>query len=342
MVYFSPNNPVSQRATLSSMLKMKVVNNLDRYLGLPILIGKKKSAAFKSIVDCVASRINSWSKRLLSKVGKEIFIKLILQAIPTYAFSIFFVPNGVLEELQSMIFRVWELRWFNVALLGRQVWRLVSCRDTLCFRVLSVKYFSDGDVFHPKKVDKPSFTWQSIAKAASILHDGFDWNVGWGNKINIWHDNWGFEGLLGASIGLNRSEVPKSKVCDLLTYEKYGWNERRIFEIYGVDLGEQICKIPILHNGPDDYRIWFHNPFASVTTKSTYSWLTLKHLEVANSSKNQDFLPAPGNSRNNRVFREVEEEAKVTWDRAVALSQDFRIFNFLEKPILPKPAIKRV
>lgn len=61
-----------------------------------------------------------------------------------------------------------DLRHFNVALLGRQVWRLISCKDTLCFKVLSAKYFPEGDVLHPKQIDNPSFTWQSIAKAASI------------------------------------------------------------------------------------------------------------------------------------------------------------------------------
>ncbi|XP_052483052.1 uncharacterized protein LOC128036184 [Gossypium raimondii] len=99
MVYFNPNTPMSQCTTLSSLLKMKVVTKLDRYLGLPISIEKKKPVAFQSILDRAASRINSWSKRLLSNGGKEILIKSILQSIPTYALSVFFVPNGVLKEL---------------------------------------------------------------------------------------------------------------------------------------------------------------------------------------------------------------------------------------------------
>ncbi|XP_017621076.1 uncharacterized mitochondrial protein AtMg00310-like [Gossypium arboreum] len=135
----------------------------------------------------MTNRINSWSKRLLSYGGKEIFIKSILQAIPSYAFSVFYTPNSVLEDFQSMVAWVWygglgfrDLRRFNVALLGRQVWHLMSCRDTLCYRVLRAKYFLDGDVLHSKQVDKPSFTWQSISKAASILYEGFGWTVGRG------------------------------------------------------------------------------------------------------------------------------------------------------------------
>ncbi|MBA0702112.1 hypothetical protein Goari_022061, partial [Gossypium aridum] len=49
------------------------------------------------------------------------------------------------------------------------------------------------------------------------------------------------------------------------------------------------------------------------------------------------------NSRNNRVFRDVEEEAKVIWERVTTtLSQDFLILNLLEKPMLPKPVVEEV
>lgn len=48
------------------------------------------------------------------------------------------------------------------------------------------------------------------------------------------------------------------------------------------------------------------------------------------------------NCRNNRIFKGAEEGAKVTWERAVALSKDFWIFNPLEKPMLPKKAMEKV
>ncbi|KAA3460545.1 reverse transcriptase [Gossypium australe] len=70
-----------------------VVEKLDKYLGLPLPIGKKRC------------RSNSWTKRLLSYGGKEVTIKAVLQAIPTYAMSIFFAPDGVLREMQSKLNR---------------------------------------------------------------------------------------------------------------------------------------------------------------------------------------------------------------------------------------------
>lgn len=47
------------------------------------------------------------------------------------------------------------------------------------------------------------------------------------------------------------------------------------------------------------------------------------------------------NSRNSKVFREVEEEPKGIWDRAALLIRDFRIFNLMEKPMIPKPVVER-
>ncbi|MBA0809098.1 hypothetical protein Gohar_024776 [Gossypium harknessii] len=37
----------------------------------------------------------------------------------------------------------------------------------------------------------------------------------------------------------------------------------------------------------------------------------------------------------------MEEDAKVTWERAAALSHDFRIFNLLNEPSLPKLVVNK-
>ncbi|XP_016679240.1 uncharacterized protein [Gossypium hirsutum] len=48
------------------------------------------------------------------------------------------------------------------------------------------------------------------------------------------------------------------------------------------------------------------------------------------------------NGRNSKVFRNVEEDAKVIWDKAAALNKDFHIFNLLDRPMIPKPIVERV
>ncbi|KAA3469823.1 caffeic acid 3-O-methyltransferase-like [Gossypium australe] len=73
MIMFSPRTPLDQRHYFSSMLGM----------------------------------MNSWSKRWLSYGGKEVFLKAILQSIPTYAFSILLVPKGIIEEFHSKMSQIW-------------------------------------------------------------------------------------------------------------------------------------------------------------------------------------------------------------------------------------------
>ncbi|KAA3456040.1 Cyclopropane-fatty-acyl-phospholipid synthase [Gossypium australe] len=92
-----------------------------------------------------------------------------------------------------------DLRLFNIALLGRQVWRLINNKDTLCYRVLCSKYFSNGDVLNPKAIDKPSFFWMSILHAVKALETG-----------------WGFEGLDGNPLGTFFNGIWDSLVSDLV------------------------------------------------------------------------------------------------------------------------------
>ena len=57
----------------------------DKYLGLPMLIGKSKKETFAYIKDRLCKKLNDWKGSLLSSTGKEILIKTVTQAVPLYA-----------------------------------------------------------------------------------------------------------------------------------------------------------------------------------------------------------------------------------------------------------------
>ncbi|KAA3462544.1 LINE-1 reverse transcriptase isogeny [Gossypium australe] len=337
-----------------------VVDRLDSYLGLPIPIGKKRSKAFKNVAERTARRINSWSKCLLSYSGKEIFIKSVLQSIPTYAFSIFLAPKTVLEEIQSMMCRAWwgsgdnkrnwnmlawekmchpkgmgglgfrDLRLFNVDLLGRQVWRLLNHKDTLCYRVLSSKYFPDRDVFHPKKVDRPSFTWQNILKAACILYDGFDWCVGNGRNINIWM-------IIGDSKAFRDRLSKWIEACIRSDFNskcpRCGNDTKTLIHA----LKDCPKARAVLEDGG------FNNMLLEGVFVTCTDWIeeVARVLDITAISDFITVLWNIWNSRNNRIFRGAEEEAKIIWERASALSKDFRIFNLVEVPLLPRTRVDK-
>ncbi|KAA8524268.1 hypothetical protein F0562_010691 [Nyssa sinensis] len=64
----------------------------DKYLRLPSIIGRSKREVFNNIRERVWKKISRWKERLLSKAGKEVLLKVVTQAIPTYAMSCFKLP----------------------------------------------------------------------------------------------------------------------------------------------------------------------------------------------------------------------------------------------------------
>ncbi|KAK5802755.1 hypothetical protein PVK06_030374 [Gossypium arboreum] len=279
MVLFSPNTPRAQRTIFSDLLGMPVVEKLNNYLGLPIPIGKKKTEAFKDITNRLSCRINSWIKRLLSFGGKEVFIKAVLQSIPTYAMSIFLAPKGVIEDIQAMLSRTWWSGKEKGRFWTMIQWKtLCKPKDSLCFKVLSSKYFPDGNIFHAKKMDKASFTWSSIATAVDVFKDGFGWRVGNGEKINIRADNWGMEGLNGDVVISNTLNQCVKSVKDLWHVDRRSWDVNKVKQVYGQDWSLKICDIPIGDVDQEDKIIWFHNIHGCFTSKSAYSWILLKDM----------------------------------------------------------------
>lgn len=85
-----------------------------------------------------------------------------------------------------------DLSLFIIALLGTKIWRLMNNKLTLFYRVLSTKYFPNGDLFNSKKLDKLSYAWTNLHATARIIAA---LEVGDGKSIYIRDHNWGFKGL---------------------------------------------------------------------------------------------------------------------------------------------------
>ena len=79
----------------------------EKYLGLPVYVGRSKKKAFEYLKDKIWARMQGWIEKLLSKAGKEVLIKAVAQAIPTYAMSCFYLTKSFCEEVSNMIARFW-------------------------------------------------------------------------------------------------------------------------------------------------------------------------------------------------------------------------------------------
>ena len=101
------------------MFGAEIVRQHEKYLGLPPLVGKGKRKAFSRIKDQVGRKIAGWKGNLLSNAGREILIKAVAQATPTYTMSVFKLPDSLCQELNPMMGNFW---WGQKGRERRMAW----------------------------------------------------------------------------------------------------------------------------------------------------------------------------------------------------------------------------
>ena len=95
---FSPNTRVEMKEQICSSLNIMTKALSDTYLGLPSTMGLDRTDCFQFLIERVVKRISGWKEKLLSTGGKEILLKAVIQAIPTYAMSVFKIPLKIVKE----------------------------------------------------------------------------------------------------------------------------------------------------------------------------------------------------------------------------------------------------
>ncbi|XP_057770939.1 uncharacterized protein LOC130990727 [Salvia miltiorrhiza] len=295
----SPNTSAGFEREVMDVLAVKSGEGIQRYLGLPSFSLRNKRLQFGYLLDRVEKKLAGWSQRDFSAGGKEVLIKAVVQAVPTYAMQCFRIPDAICdgihrlcagfwwgdkEDKRRMHWARWErlcrpkdkggmefrnLKNFNKALLAKQIWRMINNPSSLIARVFKARYFSNRTIMQAKVPSNSSFIWRSLAWSRSVVDAGCIWKVGNGMNISVMNDIW-VKDLHGARIkGRDEDSLNGMMVADFINDEN-DWKVEMLEKHLQPNEIEGVLRTPILEHGEDDRISWKFDHHGRFSVKSAY------------------------------------------------------------------------
>lgn len=310
--------PTECRNQITLHLDIKEVPSHDKYLGAPTFVGSSWKNLLLFLVDRIKKHMSGWMDKLISWVGKEVLIKVVAHAIPTYLISVFKISKKLCQNIQSSIVRFWsghnhkdhKIHWisahklckskhdrgigfhdmeaFNDALLAKQVWRLIKDGNSLVAQLLHVKYFPDDDIFKATLGIRPSFTWRCLYGARNVVTRVSRWLVGNGLSLSVWDDRWLPRPSSFKPATPRSTTYENYKVSNLIDHDNNCWRESLINNIFLPCDAESIMNIPLCSSWPTDILIWHCNSRGIFTIRSAHDMLVNDTQSSGGSSSSQD------------------------------------------------------
>jgi hypothetical protein len=145
-----------------------------------------------------------------------------------------------------------DLHSFNLAMLAKQSWRMLSRPDSLCARVIKAKYYPNTSLLYADPKSGSSFTWQSIVAGLQTFKRGHIWRIGMGENVNIWEDHW-IPSSPTRKVYTRRGHILLRTVNDLIDLATNSWDEELVRSIFlQVDV-ERILRIQLSQHLSDDF-----------------------------------------------------------------------------------------
>lgn len=82
-----------------TVMKCETANLPISYLGIPLGACPGRFETWKPIIDKVENRLSLWKAKCLSKAGRLVLIKSVLDNLPIYYLSLFCMPKKVARRI---------------------------------------------------------------------------------------------------------------------------------------------------------------------------------------------------------------------------------------------------
>ncbi|CAL1396674.1 unnamed protein product [Linum trigynum] len=254
---------------------MTIVEKHKKYLGLATTVGRSKKEIFAGLVDRVRKKLKGWKERVMYVAAREVLIKSVAQAQMSYAMSVFKIPDGIIDQVYSLITTFWwgqrgserrfhwikreelacpklkggkgfrDLTGFNMALLGKQLWNLYQRPYSLIAQILRAKYHKHSTILEANVGYNPSYVWRSLMSAQDFIHRGTRWRIGNGDQVRIWGDKWLSNSAEGFIPSPPKGLPVESRVSELIDTITEGWDPLVLDQCFPNDLIQTILQIPL-------------------------------------------------------------------------------------------------
>ncbi|XP_010481146.1 PREDICTED: uncharacterized protein LOC104759984 [Camelina sativa] len=288
------------QAEIQGVLGITNLGGMGSCLNIHESLGGSKTKVFSYVRDRLQSRTTGWSVRLLSKGGKEVMVKSVATAVPTFVMSCYRLPKTITSKLTSAVANFWwstngqsgGMHWiawerlccskqlgglgfksvddFNTALLAKQLWRLLEYPDFLFARVFKSRYYRNSDPLDPIRSYSPSYGWRSIVSARSLVNKGLITRVGSGSSISIWSDPWVPAQFRRPALSNGPFKDPNLRLPHLIDRRTRSWQKDLLTQHFDPLDVALIEAIPLGSDTKDDYLGWHFTKTGKYTVKFGY------------------------------------------------------------------------
>lgn len=189
-------------------------------------------------------------------------IQSVLSAIPSHAMSCFLLPVGLCKTIQSILTRFWwdssegekkicwtawetltrpkslggmgfrDIQLFNVALLAKIAWRIITKPECMLAKILLGKYCHKTPFLKTAPTNSSSHGWKGILQGRDLLMNHLGKAIGDGEDTNIWTDSWINSAEDFKYVGPVLEQSQDLLVADLLTRETKEWNKALVEKLF--------------------------------------------------------------------------------------------------------------
>ncbi|CAN1165788.1 Transposon TX1 uncharacterized 149 kDa protein [Linum perenne] len=296
-IMFSRHTPQTLKNIVERHLGFTSTLSFGKYLGVPTEWGRSKKEVFQYLLERMETLCQSWKSLTLSHGGKETMLKAVYQSILSYLMSCFLLPKDITKKMDSRLsaffwggvidrrtiywtkasiltkpkkegglgFR--NFRMFNMALLAKQGWRLMTNPEQLWARLLKGLYYRDTDFLKAGKGKTGSWIWASLCDAREVLDKGVRKNIINGRSTRAFQDPW-IPTI--PTFMLRHNGQQNTPVEQWINEETREWRREEVERWCTPEEVNEILKIPIGPGVVEDEWIWHFDNKGKYTVRSGY------------------------------------------------------------------------